>query len=52
MWRTLRAEEGPVLYKNPVEVVPEPDEEGCLQQQLAARLQEPDEDGGLESVPI
>ena len=36
------------MYEHPIEIVPEPDEESGLQQQLAAGLQESDEYCGLQ----
>ena len=38
LWRTLRAEQGPVLDEDSIKIVPEPDEQSGLQQQLAAGL--------------
>ena len=52
MWRTLRAEQRPVLDEDSIKIVPEPDEQSGLQQQLTAWLQEPDEYCGLQSMVI
>ena len=44
---TLGTGESSVLDERSVKVLPEPDQESCLEQQLTAGLEEPDEDGGL-----
>ena len=49
---TLRLPDRSILYENTVEFIPEPDEEGSLEEKLGARVKKPNENSCLWRIQI